>query len=105
MPRHQNNIDPVSSDGGRKNTQHTNIALRFIVVSTHSHRAALHEGHDPLEVSLVNDAPVVLKGLWTGCVKLLQGVNHKMGLCLLQYQYLTVVKREIQKSPFCDFFT
>lgn len=60
-------------------TPHTDVALGFIVVSTHDHRAPLHQRHDPLEVPLVDDASVVLEGLRTVCVKLLQGEKHKTG--------------------------
>lgn len=59
-------------------TARTYVTLRFIVVSTNSNRAPLHESHDPLKVSLVNNAPIVLEGFWIVCVKLLQCVKQKI---------------------------
>lgn len=75
-------LSPVT---GSYNTPHTNVALGLIVVSAHGHRAALHQRHDPLEVPLVDDAPVVLEGLRTVCVKLLQGEQQKTGPRSLQH--------------------
>ena len=49
----------------------TNVALGFITISTNSNGAPLHQSHDPLKVSLVDDASIVLEGLWIISVKLL----------------------------------
>lgn len=54
------------------NTTNTYVALGLITVSAHSDGAPIHQRHDPLEMSLVDDAPIVLKGLWIVRVKHLQ---------------------------------
>lgn len=41
------------------------------MVSSHGNVAVFQQGHDSLEVALVDDATVVRAGLWVVCVELL----------------------------------
>lgn len=65
------------------NTANTYVALGLITVSAHSDGAPIHQRHDPLEMSLVDDAPIILKGLWIVCVKLLQSLKHNRDVQLV----------------------
>lgn len=61
---------PGMSDAENKSLSY--VALGFISISTKRNGAPLHETHDPLKLALVNDAAVVITGLWAVSVKLLQ---------------------------------
>lgn len=56
----------------------TDVAVRLVVVSSHSDGAAFQHGHYPLEVALVDDATVVRAGLWVVRVELLLEKTEKI---------------------------
>lgn len=87
-----------------KNTPLTYVALGFITVSTNSDRAPLHERHEPLKVPLVDNASVVLKGLWIVCVELLQRVKYKTKgaqIDLKSDSLWVIVKGKLLKGKLC----
>lgn len=49
----------------------TYVAVRLIIFSSHGDDAVFQQGHDSLEVALVDDATVVRAGLGVVCVELL----------------------------------
>lgn len=65
----------------------TNVAVRLIVVASHSNAAVGQHGHYPPEVALVDDATVVGAGLGVVCVELLFEQTFLEQKCLIDLLY------------------